>query len=389
MNAATIVALATLATLLAGTTAPAAMFVVYRGAWALTTGDIGIVFAAYVGTLLPVLLCLGGVADRIGRRGAVAIGLALALSGLALLSVAGGTAALVVARLFQGAGMGIASGALTAAFTETYRGRVAAGIWSNVASGVGVFLGPLMAATAFDRGAPLHAVYLPVAMVTVVCACLLPLLPGRPSAHGGDAETPLPQRTVAAVLRFALPVTFVGWSGLSLFLSMVPAYLAATLHATDPIVGAGVISALQIASIGAALALRGWPPERGGIGGAVAVVVGLTALVAGTALHGAAAWSLVALATLLVGAAGGVTFAAAISVANRVARGQRARIFSRIFVASYLGFAAPSLLVGVIAARSSLAIGFAVAIAALAAVAAALPALRAGVACAQQRVSVL
>jgi MFS family permease len=389
MNAATIVALATLATLLAGTTAPAAMFVVYRGAWGLTTGDIGIVFAAYVGTLLPVLLCLGGVADRIGRRRAVAIGLALSLSGLALLSVAGGTAGLVVARLFQGAAMGIASGALTAAFTETYRGRVAAGIWSNVASGVGVFLGPLMAATAFDRGAPLHAVYLPVAVVTVVCACLLPLLPGRPSAHAGDAETPLPQRTVAAALRFALPVTFVGWSGMSLFLSMVPAYLAATLHATDPIVGAGVISALQIASIGAALALRDWPPERGGIGGAVAVVVGLTALVAGTTLHGAAAWSLVALATLLVGAAGGVTFAAAISVANRVARGQRARIFSRIFVASYLGFAAPSLLVGVIAARSSLAIGFAVAIAALAAVAAALPALRAGVACAQQRVSVL
>ena len=68
--------------LLAGTTAPSALFVVYRSDWQLTTADLGVVFAVYIGTLVPALLLLGGMADRIGRRAAIAIGLGFALAGL-------------------------------------------------------------------------------------------------------------------------------------------------------------------------------------------------------------------------------------------------------------------------------------------------------------------
>ena len=83
------------------------------------------------------------------------------------------------------------------------------------------------------------------------------------------------------------------------------------------------------------------------------------------------------LSTLLVGAGGGIAFATAIVIATRVARGQRARIFARLYVAAYLAFAVPSLAIGFIAARSSLAAGFAVVIVLLAALVAALPLLRA------------
>ncbi|GAC1585303.1 MAG: MFS transporter [Candidatus Elarobacter sp.] len=376
MNARTVAGLASLAIFLAGTTAPTAMFVVYRSVWGLTTGDLGLIFAAYVGTLLPVLLLFGGIADRIGRRAAVAIGVALALGGVIVLVFANGFAGLLLARLLQGAGVGIASGALTASVTETHRGPIAAGALSTMASSVGIFFGPLSVAIAYDLGAGLHAAYVPILVLTIACGLALRLLAPRVvPGETGPIDAPLPREMVARALWFALPVTFVSWTGMALFLSMVPAYLAATLHAHDPLVGAGVIAAAQVAGIATTLRLRATSPERAGIVAPLVVVIGLIALVSGTALHGIAAWALVIAATVLVGGGGGLAFASAVVVATRVARGQRARVFARLFVAAYLGFALPSFAVGTIAAHSSLAAGFIVAIVVLGAVVAALPAL--------------
>ena len=378
MNARTAAALASLAILMAGTTAPSALFVVYRDVWGLSTRDLGIVFAAYVSTLLPVLLLFGGTADRIGRRAAIGIGLALALCGLVTLAFASGFAGLVVARLLQGAGVGLASGAIIAAVTESHRGRLAPGSWTMIASATGIFTGPLVAAIAYDLGAGAHAAYAPIVVLTVACAGALPLLAPRVDAAAGDvAEEPFPPAVVARALAFALAVTFVSWTGVSLYLSMVPAFLAATLRAHDPLVGAVVISALQLAGILATLSLRTIVPEREGVVAPLVVVLGLVSLVAGTALRGPAGWAFIVLSTVLVGTGGGVAFATAIVIATRVCRGQRARIFARLYVSAYLAFSVPSLVIGTIATRWSLAAGFAVVIVGLAAIVAALPALRA------------
>ena len=378
MNARTAAALASLAILMAGTTAPSALFVVYRDAWGFSTRDLGIVFAAYVCTLLPVLLLFGGIADRIGRRAAIGIGLALALCGLVTLALASGIAGHVAARLLQGAGVGLASGAIIAAVTESHRGRLAPGSWTMIASGTGIFTGPLVAAIAYDIGTGAHAAYVPIVVLTIACAAALPLLAPRVTMSASYvAEEPLPADVVSRALAFALAVTFVSWTGVSLYLSMVPAFLAATLRAHDPLVGAVVISALQLAGIVATLSLRTIVPERDGILAPLVVVGGLIALVAGTALHGVAGWALIVLSTVLVGAGGGVAFATAIVIATRVCRGQRARIFARLYVAAYLAFSVPSLVIGTIASYLSLAAGFAVIIVLLAALVASLPALRA------------
>ncbi len=103
------------------------------------------------------------------------------------------------------------------------------------------------------------------------------------------------------------------------------------------------------------------------------MIAGLTLLVVGTSTN---AWPLIAVATLLVGAGGGVASSAAFAIAGRVGRGQRTRIFAQLFVASYLGYSLPALATGLIAAHWSLTIGFAAVIVVLAAVSAALPLLR-------------
>jgi hypothetical protein len=377
VNLRTAAALAALAILMAGTTAPSAMFVIYRDVWGLSPRDLGVVFAAYVCTLLPVLLLFGGIADRIGRRAAIGLGLGLALIGLITLASASGFAGLVVARLVQGAGVGIASGAIIAAVTETHRGRLAPGSMTSIGSASGVFTGPLVAAIAYDLGAGVHAAYAPLIVLIIACVAALPLLAPRVVASSGEGvEERYPGDVVSRALAFSLAVTFVGWAGYSLYLSMVPAFLAATLHAHDPLVGALVISALQVAGIVAALSLRTIVPEREGIVAPVVVVLGLIALVAGTAVQGALGWAMIALSTVLVGAAGGIAFATGVVIATRVCRGQRASVFARLYVAAYLAFSLPALAVGTIASHWSLAAGFAAVIVVLVAIVAALPALR-------------
>jgi ABC-type Co2+ transport system permease subunit len=79
---------------------------------------------------------------------------------------------------------------------------------------------------------------------------------------------------------------------------------------------------------------------------------------------------------LIVGAGGGVASAAAFGIAARVGRGQRARVFARMFVAAYLGYSVPVLVIGLIAVHTSLTAGFTSVIVALALLTAVLPLLR-------------
>jgi MFS family permease len=178
---------------------------------------------------------------------------------------------------------------------------------------------------------------------------------------------------VTQALRFALPLAFVSWAGLSLYLSLVPSYLAAALHALNPWIGAGAVVAAQLTSLIVTFRLGNVDPERSGIAGAIASVAGIALLVVATSAN---LWPLIALATLLVGAGGGVASAAAFGIAGRIGRGQRARIFARMYVAAYVGYSLPALAVGVIAAHASFVAGFSAVTIALAVVTATLPWMR-------------
>jgi MFS family permease len=362
--------------LISSSTATSAVFVAYRTQWGLTAGDIAIVFATYVGSLIPVLLVAATLAERFGRLRVIIAGMLLMIAGTVTLMLAHALPPLLVARLLQGAGAGLAGGTLSSLFTESYRGRFAATSALQAVSAVGLFTGPVITAIAFDVGGGTNRSYLPMLVLGIAILALAPLLAERPIRTGvaTTPETPFDVTTVRRALRFALALAFVSWASLSLYLSLVPAYLAGALHAHDPLIGAGAVVAAQLASIAASLRLGHIAPERRGIVAPIVMVAGLIVLVAGT---NANAWPAIALATILVGAGGGVASSAAFAIAGRVGRGQRTRIFAHVFVASYLGYSLPALATGIIAAHASLTVGFAAVIAVLAAITAALPLLRA------------
>jgi len=116
-------AAATLIILTSNSTASSAMFVAYRQYWGLTPGDIGIAFSVYVGSLVPVLLLFGGLAERYGRRPIVLLGIISMLCGTFTLLWAHGLTELVVARLLQGVRRGARRWRHLRTFTEAYRGK--------------------------------------------------------------------------------------------------------------------------------------------------------------------------------------------------------------------------------------------------------------------------
>jgi hypothetical protein len=296
--------------------------------------------------------------------------------GLFTLTIAHALPLLIVARLFQGVGVGLSIGAVSAAFAESYRGKLPQGNALQSITAVGLFAGPVVSAIAYDLGAGLNLAFVPGLISVVLLLALVPTFaePTRDNAAApAIADAPAPADEVARGLRFALPLVFISWAGLSLYLSLVPAYLATTLHAVNPLIGAAAIVAAQLASLITTLVLGGALLARSGIVAPVVAVAGLALLIVATSLN---LWPLVALATLMVGAGGGVASAAAFGIATRVGRGQRARIFARMFVGAYLGYSIPVLAIGLIAVHASLTTGFIVVVAGLAIVAASLPFLR-------------
>jgi MFS family permease len=214
-------------------------------------------------------------------------------------------------------------------------------------------------------------------VLVIAMLALVPFLAERPagSTAASAAEEPYAPAVVWTALRFALPIAFVSWAGLSLFLSLVPSYLAATLHATNPLIGAGAVVAGQLSSLVATLLLRNMAQHHGGIYGTAISVAGVALLIAGTSMN---VWALVIIATLLVGGGAGVASSVAFGIAGRIGRGQRARVFARMYVAAYMGYSLPVLAIGLIAAHTSFTVAFVAVTIVLALIAAMVPLLAPG-----------
>jgi MFS family permease len=97
---------------------PTPLYAVYRERFGFSGAELTLIFAIYAMVLIPSLLVLGQLSDRIGRRRVLAGGLAGAVVGLALLAAARSTLWLFVARTVQGISLGAVVGTAAAALVE-------------------------------------------------------------------------------------------------------------------------------------------------------------------------------------------------------------------------------------------------------------------------------
>ncbi|MFE6880110.1 MFS transporter, partial [Streptomyces sp. NPDC057677] len=145
----------------------------------------------YTLTLAALLLPLGALGDRIGRKPVL-------LAGLAVFGVAGVIAALapsaevmLAARLLSGAGaamiMPITLAVITTTFPEEERGR-AIGVWTGVAGGGGI-LGMFLSAALVDVANWRWLFALPVVLVAVAFAMTLRSVPDSRESSGHSFDT--------------------------------------------------------------------------------------------------------------------------------------------------------------------------------------------------------
>lgn len=334
-------------------TATAALFLVtgavnlqmpLYGAYAAAAGHgtsvIALAFAAYIAGLLPTLLLLGGISDRVGRRKALTWGLSAALAATTLMLAWPEMRTLFVSRTLQGVGVGLSMGAGAAYLSERQEhadsNRATARV--TAATSLGFGSGALFTATVLLGGTTLRPVSLWVhGAAAIVCLLLVRRLDEQPPRGGRLLRLPsVSPETLPAGLAIST-----AWAVTGVVISLLPSQLAVHGlsvwggHALFLVNGTGVL--VQSAA-------RRLPPRRSLQVGFALLPVGFLAVLLG-------AWqgllSLVLIGTVTCGAACyGFTYLGGLAVVNRADPARRARAVSGYFLCGYLGFGLPSVLIG-------------------------------------------
>ena len=350
------VAAVAMALMLAGTLLPTPLFELYHRAWGLSPAEISLVFAIYAGSLIPSLLFLGGLSDHIGRHRSILLSFALLALGSLIFAFAQNLGWLIAARIVQGVGMGIGTGSAAAAIREWMheRDRPRAGAITVVAVGTGSAFGALLGGILGQYApAPLMLPFL-VHIGCLACGAIaIARVPARPhvatATHGAMLTVP---RAIRRPFSIAAVESFIGWATFAIFVALVPSFLARALDLHNLLIGAGVVTLIQTGMVGASLAGQRLSSRSAIITAMLALGGGLWLLLIAVALH---VEVLVAIASLIAGIGGGLSYLAGLNIVNAIAPPEhRAETLSAFLVACYLGYSIPALGVGIAATRVGL-----------------------------------
>ncbi|MHA3915201.1 MFS transporter [Halovulum sp. GXIMD14793] len=306
---------------------------------------VTVAFAAYVGGLMPTLLLLGGLSDRIGRRFPIALALILGTIATTLLVQAPSWISLVIARFMLGIGTGLATTSGTAYMTEILGADRARNAALIVTSATSLGFGGSALATGISLGLQGHtllpASYIALFVVAPVLALIaltlpridkprpvsllrLPVFPAGTWVFGAAMALAWSTTgmTIAVVPLELAENNLGGWTGLVIFLAIFVGFLC------QPI-------ARRITNA-RALAL-----------GFILIPLGFLVLLAGVWLK---VLALVLLGTCITSAASyGFTYLASLAEVSLRAPDDRARATAGLFVYAYFGFSLPVIASGALA----------------------------------------
>jgi MFS family permease len=333
---------------------PTPLYVLYQARDGFGSITLTLIFAMYaVGVVLSLLLA-GHLSDWAGRRRMLAAAIAVNLiSGVVFLtwsSVPG----LLVARFVSGISIGLLTATATAHLTELHQatgrppGR--ASVVSTAANLGGIGLGPLLAGLLAQYAPdPLHLPYLVGEGLMVAALAGLALVPEtvtrpdpRPAYRPQRVSVPPASRPAYWAAGATGAVVFAVFG---LFTSLAPSVLAGPLHERShalagitafAVFGAAAVSQIALARV----------PQRRLLG------IGIPVLVVGLAGVTLAAWvtslALLLLGGVLAGAGAGATFKGAVATVIAIAPEQaRGEALAGLFLAAYLGLAAPVIGLGI------------------------------------------
>jgi MFS family permease len=347
---------AVLGCLLAAASAPSPLYAIYAARWGFSSTALTAIFAVYALALLAALLTTGRLSDRLGRRPVLAAGLAVQAAAMAAFVLAHGVTALYVARILQGLGTGIATGAISAWLLDLEpRSRPGLGsVAGAIAPMAGLAAGAIGSAVLVQYGPdPLRLVYWVLTAAFVAALVALPLVPDDVRRTRSRLADLRPQIGIPANARalFAAsaPSLIATWALGALYLSLGPSLAGNLLADDNRIAGGLVIAALTGAGAIAAMAARSRSPRAIVVGGSLVLIVGvgMTLLAVATDLP-----PLLYAGSLVAGIGFGPAFSGVFrSLAPLAQPQERSALLAAIYVVSYLAFSLPAVAAGVAVAH--------------------------------------
>lgn len=311
---------------------------------------VTIAFAAYVGGLMPTLLLLGGLSDRIGRRTPIAIAIMLGVGATALLVSFPSWTSLVIARGLLGVGTGLATTAGTAYMVELIgkdHARLAALIVTSATS-LGFGGGALATGISLGIQGPtlMPASYVALFVVGPVLGLVALCLPSvdHPKKVSLIRLPMFPKGTWVFGVAMAL-----AWSTTGMTIAVVPLELQA--NGFGGWTGLVIFLAIFIGFLCQPLAKRMTNAQSLALG-FILIPLGFILLVLGVWLKFLA---LVLIGTCVTSAASyGFTYLASLAEVSDRAPDDRARATAGLFIYAYFGFSIPVIASGALADKFGL-----------------------------------
>lgn len=347
-----------------GTSLITPLIPLYQSALGFSDTVVTLFLGCYVVTLVPSMLGLGQLSDRIGRKG-VLIGALLTLAvAQAWLVTTPGLAGLLAARAIQGLATGAFFGTATAFLMDAAplgRRAFTAGLGSisvRLGLGLGPGIGGVIAQYAADPLRLPFQAHLVALAVAVVVVMTLPETVTARSRRPLTLRLEVPAAERAVFWRVLVPsgMLFSLFDGVAL--SLVPVFLVRKLGVTNyALVGAAGCLVLVAGAL-SQLVLPRIRPERAIRGGLLAAALCSVGIVAGAPLDSVA---LVLVAVAATGAAAGLVFKGGLDLCTQIAPvADRGKLLSAYYVACYLGgFSVPLIVIGAISDLAGLGVALA------------------------------
>jgi MFS family permease len=346
---------------------PTPLYVLYQQRDGISGLMVTVVYAVYAIGVIGSLFLGGHLSDWIGRRRVfVPALLANALSAVVFI-LAPSLAGLIVARVISGVSVGLTTATATSYLAELHasarpeasqRRAQAVATGANLGGiGVGPLVAGLLAQFAPD---PLVLPYVVFGVALVVLALAVTLSPEtvrrpdpRPRYRPQRVAVPAATRSLFYAATLAGLASFAVFG---VFNSLVPSFLAGTLHESSHAIAGAVPFAAFAGGAGAQILAARMSPQA-------LLRSSIPTVILGLALTAAAMWSrslaMFVLGGVIAGAGAGLVFKGSLTVAASTApAGSRAEVLAGFFLGAYVGLSVPVVGLGVatqyVAARDAM-----------------------------------
>jgi len=315
------------------------LYTYYAGLEGRDLGSTAVMFSMYVAGLMPTLVFLGDVSNRIGRKATLMAALASALTATLIVYYSPTIETLMLARLLQGIGVGLGVGTVAAYLKDISITSKSASLAITLSTSIGFGGGALLTSTTLalwpESEVLSYRLYLMVAgAIILVAAMYAPVIKAKggsalrlPVFVGGDL---LPHLSIA-----------LAWMVSGLLIAIVPSQLQ--IHGQERWVGPALFLVNMVGVLAQPLAGR-IGSHRSMLIGHILIPTGLALLLYGS--HSGNVLILLIGSALAGSACYGFTYLGGMSRVVQDAQDNQARAVSGFMVFAYIGFALPSLLLG-------------------------------------------